>query len=251
MSRYRAALIHLLISIVPIAIIIGVAVWVWYPAPSLEALDAISIIRVVLAVHLVLGPLLTLVVYKEGKRGLKFDLIVIALMQVAALTYGSYKLYNEKPDYLVFAVDRLEFIPGKQIDRSALRYEELRTKPFGELVYVFARPPEDPDEFQRYLSSVTFDGQPDLERRAEYWEPWAAGSNEIRSQLKSLDDIITPTAEARRTVQQAIDDYASAHPELGVLPIGGIDKDIGILLDQESLEILGVFNANPWPSKEE
>ena len=251
MSRYRASLIHLLISIVPIGIVDGAAIWIWYPGPSLEALDAFSIIRVVVVVHLVIGPLLTLLVYKHGKRGMKFDLIVIALLQSAALAYGSYKLYDEKPDYLVFAIDRLEFIPGKQVDQSAIRYNELRTKPFAELIHVFARPPEDPDEYQRYLSSVAFDGKPDLERRTEYWEPWAAGVDNIRGQLKFLGDIRTISAEEQEIVQQAIDDYSEAHPNLGVLPIGGIEKDLGILLDRDSLEVLDILNANPWLSNEE
>ena len=37
----------------------------------------------------VVGPLLTLIVFRAGKPGMKFDLAVIGLVQVAALAYGT------------------------------------------------------------------------------------------------------------------------------------------------------------------
>jgi hypothetical protein len=251
MSRFRAAFIHLLLSLIPISVVIGMVFLIWYPEPSLEVLGAASIMQLVVVVHLAIGPLLTLVVYKHGKPGLRFDLIVIVLLQIAALAYGSYRLYDEKPHYLVFTIDRLEYVPLKQIDSSAIRYDELRSKSFAELILVFARPPEDPEEYQRYLNSVAFEGQPDLERRAEYWEPWMAGADVIRHKIKSLEDIGTETTAEQNALQQAIDNYASAHPELGVIPIGGVEDDIGMLLDRRTLELLSVLRANPWKSSEE
>jgi hypothetical protein len=39
-------------------------------------------------IDIVVGPLLTLIVFKAGKKGLKFDLALIALAQAAFLAYG-------------------------------------------------------------------------------------------------------------------------------------------------------------------
>ncbi len=119
-------------------------------------------------VDLVLGPLLTMIVYRHGKSGLKFDLSVIALVQLAALIYGANILYEEKPHYLVFVIDRLEFVAQKDIDPLVMRFEETQTSRFAGLVKVFARRPEDPEEYQRYFNSVMYDDKPDLERRPEY-----------------------------------------------------------------------------------
>ena len=250
MSRYRAALIHLLISIALISVVIGIIFWFWYPRPSFEAVGAISIVRLLVVVHLVIGPLLTLIVFKHGKPGLKFDLYAIALMQVVALVYGSWRLYDEKPHYLVFAIDRLEFVSKKQVDQSAIGYDELREKHFGGLIQAFARLPADPEEYQRYFDSVAFEGQPDLESRAEFFEPWAAGANDIRSQLKPIEDIRPASPREQENLRQAIDYYAEGHPSLGILPIGGIEKDLGMLLDRDTLEILGILNADPWLANE-
>jgi hypothetical protein len=248
MSRYKAALIHLLISAVLVGNVIGIVLWIWYPKPTFEVLEVFPIVRLLVGVDLGIGPLLTLIVYKHGKPGLKFDLTVIALIQIVALVYGSYRLHEEKPDYLVFAVDRLEFISKNRIDPSLFAYDESQAKRFANLVQVFARFPEDPEEYQRYFDSIVVDGKPDLESRPEYWEPWSEGTDVIRKKVKSIEDINPDSADERKNIEQAIEKYSEAHPNLGVIPLGGIEKNMGMLLDRDTLEILDVLNANPWLS---
>lgn len=249
MSRYRASFIHLLISALLVSNVIAIVFWVWYPKPAFEVAGAFSIISLLIGVDLVLGPVLTLIVYKHGKPGLKLDLSVIAMVQVAALVYGTYILYVERPGYLVFAVDRIEFVSGKQIDQAAIQYDELRHKRFATLTRVFARLPEDAEEYNRFFDSIVYEGKPDLERRAEYWEPWTAGADVIRQKIISLEEIEPATADQERNVQRALDKYAGSHPNLGIIPVGGTEKDIGILIDRDTLQILGALDANPWPKK--
>lgn len=250
MSRYRAALVHLSISAVLVGCVLALVFWVWYPSPTIEVIGASSIVLLLIGVDLVIGPLLTLIIYKHGKPGLKFDLFVIAALQLSALVYGANRLYYEKPDYMVFVVDRLEFVSKNQLDQSAIRFDELRTNQFGKLLQVYAKAPEDPDEHSRYLDSVLVEGKPDLEARPEFWEPWSAGENEIRARLMPIENIEPGSPEEQKQVQDAIDTYASTHPSLGVLPIGGIEEDMGMLLDRDTLEVLDVLKADPWPADE-
>lgn len=70
----------------------------------------------ILAVDTTLGPLLTLVVFKPGKRGLKFDLAVIALAQISALTYGVFTLFEGCPVYVAALGPRFEVIQASEID---------------------------------------------------------------------------------------------------------------------------------------
>lgn len=229
--------------------VIGIVYWIWYPEPTLEVVGAFPIIRLLVLVDLIVGPLLTMVVFVHGKPGLRFDLTVIALLQISALFYGSYRLYDEKPDYLVFTVDRLEFVSSKQIDESAIQFDGTETNRFARLTQVFAKLPKDPEEYQRYLVSV-MDGQPDLERRPEYWEPWTAGADTIRDRVKEIVEIKATSTRESENIRQAIEEYGDAHPNLGVLPIGGIERDLGMLIDRDTLEVLDVLDANPWQSEE-
>ena len=246
MTRYRASLTHLAISAVFVGVILAIVFLIWYPGATFEIAGAVNPVYVLIGVDLVLGPLLTLIVYKQGKPGLKFDLSFIATVQLVALIYGSYTLHSERPHYLVFAIDRITLVANKSVDRSLIRYEELTRKPLGNIVNVFARAPADPDEFQRFLNSVLFDGMPDLERRAEFWEPWESGAGEISVVIQALETFTPASDEERRRVAAAVNRYGDEHPNLGILPIGGIEEDIGMLLDRDSLTPLGVIKVDPW-----
>lgn len=246
MSRFRASFIHLCISAVLVAAVLFVVLTVWYPHPLLEVAGALPVVQLLVLVHLVIGPLLTMVVYVQDKAGLKFDLVVIGLLQIAALFYGSYRLYDEKPDYLVFAIDRVEFVSSKQIDESAMQFDGADTEQFGNLPQVIARPPVNPEERQRYLESLV-SGQPDLERRTEFWAPWTTGAAAIRNRVKSIDEIKASSDRESENIRQAIAEYGDSHPNLGVLPIGGIQRDLGMLIDRDTLEVLDMLDVNPWP----
>jgi hypothetical protein len=248
MSRYKAASIHLCISAALVGSVFGFVFWVWYPAPSFEVVGASSIIRMLIGIDLMVGPLLTLIVFKQGKPGLKFDLSVIAIVQLTALSYGSYRLYDEKPDYLVFAIDRLEFISGRHVDTSEIRFDALRQKQVGKLTLAVAEPPADPDAYQQYLNSVLVDGQPDLESRPEFWLPWDEGKDVVRDSIKPLGDLKPESADEAQRLQHAAQRYASAHPNLGIIPIGGIEADIGMLVDRDTLELLDTLRVDPWNS---
>ena len=246
MTRYRASLTHLAISAVIVGAVLAIVFLIWYPGTTFEIAGAVNPVYVLVGVDLVLGPLLTLIVYKQGKPGLKFDLAFIATVQLTALIYGASTLHSERPHYLVFAVDRVTLVASKTVDESLIRDESIATKPLREIVRVFARAPADPEEFQRFLNSVLFDGMPDLDRRTEFWEPWESGFDEISMAIQPFAAFTPASEEERRRVAAALDRYGDEHPNLGILPIGGIEEDIGMLMDRDSLVPLGVIKVNPW-----
>lgn len=246
MTRYRASAIHFLISATIVSVIFAVIFFVWYPGPTFRIAGAMGIVLVLVGVDLVLGPALTLIVYKEGKPGLKFDLVVIAMIQLTALVYGSYTFFQERPYYMVFAVDRFNLVAEKQVDKSEIRYPELLEKPFGDVIRVFARLPEDPEEFQVFLNSVMFDGKPDLEARPEYWEPYGDGKEIILEATKPLAEMKRDSDQDERRIQQAITKYGDSHPKLGYIAIGTLEEDIGMVVDMETAEPLGIIDVDPW-----
>ena len=246
MTGFQASRNHLAISAVIVGIVLAVVFLAWYPGPTFEIAGARAPVSILVGLQVVLGPLLTLIVYKEGKKGLKFDLAFIATVQLVALVYGSHTLYSERPSYLVFAIDRVSLVSAKTIDAESILYEELTYKPIGKLINVFARKPQDPEEFRRFLDSVLFQGMPDLDRRTEYWEPWESGRDAIRSAITSLDDFEPASELERKELATAIRRHGREHPRLGFLPIGGIEADIGMLMDEDSLLPLDVIKVNPW-----
>ena len=115
-SRPRAFLSHLALSAVVVGAVCALIFFVWYPHPYFQAVGAWNVLRILVGVDLVLGPVLTLILFKPGKRGLKFDLAFIACVQLAALAYGVNVIYGERPYFNVFAVDRFTVYAYQDVD---------------------------------------------------------------------------------------------------------------------------------------
>jgi hypothetical protein len=245
MTRYRAASIHLAMSAAIVGTVLAIVFLFWYPGFSFRISGAVIPVFVLVGVDLVLGPTLTLIVYVHGKWGLKFDLFFIAVVQLTALLYGSYTLYAERPSYMVFAVDRVSLVGKKAIDPTLIAYDEILDMPIGRMQKVFARKPVG-DAYQTFLDSVLFQGKPDLEYRTEFWEPWQSGKDIIRSSIQAISDFEPADSEEQDEIANAVRTYGDAHPNLGFIPIGGIEDDIGLLMDIDTLLPLGVIEINPW-----
>jgi hypothetical protein len=111
MTRWKASAIHFTISLAVIGLTAAIIVWCWYPPELFGMAKAGILLGLLGGVDLVIGPLLTLLVYKQGKKLLKFDLTVIVLLQVAALAYGLQTVWHSRPVYIASTEDRSTATP--------------------------------------------------------------------------------------------------------------------------------------------
>ena len=82
-GRLPAFLVHVGISLT-LVLTLAAATWLfWYPPPYFRFDGGWQVLRLVAVVDVVLGPLLTLVVYRRGKKGLAIDLSIIGGVQLA------------------------------------------------------------------------------------------------------------------------------------------------------------------------
>jgi hypothetical protein len=102
MTKLRAFLIHLGISLFVFGVIAYLVAEVWYPGFFFQTDGGWQGLRLLLGVDLVVGPLLTLIVYRAGKPGLKVDLALIGAMQVACLAAGVWIVRGERPLAIVY-----------------------------------------------------------------------------------------------------------------------------------------------------
>ena len=111
-KRIKFFLGHLFISLVIALLVMSFVFFVWYPLPLATAVGVTHIFLMMLVIDVIIGPLLGLFVYKEGKTSLKFDLSIIIAIQTSALCYGIYNKYKESyPENwarrIVWAYDKL------------------------------------------------------------------------------------------------------------------------------------------------
>lgn len=117
-KRIKYFLTHLSGSIIVGLLLIVLVFFIWYPAPLAAAEGVITILFMLLVVDVIIGPLLSLLVYKEGKKTLKMDLSIIILVQALALSYGVYAIAQSRPAWIVQSGWLFEVVPANAIDKK-------------------------------------------------------------------------------------------------------------------------------------
>lgn len=102
-ARVLASATHLLASMSVISIFLSFVYFIWYPGPLSELHGVIDAIKVVIGVDIVLGPLLTLIIFdiRKPRKELVRDLTVIVLIQISALAWGAYTTLKVRPVFVV------------------------------------------------------------------------------------------------------------------------------------------------------
>ncbi|HIG40944.1 MAG: hypothetical protein ABGY96_16935 [bacterium] len=101
-SRYRASFYHFAISLGVFVVFAYFILFRWYPDFFYSIDGGWEGMRIIIGVDLILGPLLTLVVFKSGKPGLKFDLAMIGITQSVCLLAGVFVVYSERPIFFIY-----------------------------------------------------------------------------------------------------------------------------------------------------
>ena len=101
-SRWSAFGIHLIVSIfIFICLALIIRLW-WYPGVLFATEGGWQGIKLIAGVDLIIGPLLTLLVYNTQKKELPRDLAIIAALQIAALSYGMYLVERNRPISIIY-----------------------------------------------------------------------------------------------------------------------------------------------------
>ena len=248
MTRWKASAIHLSICA---GIGISVLAWmllVWYPAPYFEGLGAGKLSMIIIGVDVVIGPLITLIIYNPLKKSLRFDLAVVALLQLSALVYGVYVVYEARPVYVVFNVDRFDVVAANEIDpqeREKVTRLEYQSLPLTGPRIVAAVLPADPKERERILFAAVGAGY-DLPNFPQYYVPYAEQTAEVIARSRPLDDLAEKRAEAEPQLAALKQELAGRAKDLGFLPVRARKQDLTAIIDRKTGEVLKVLPIDPW-----
>ena len=247
MSRWKAAGIHLLISC-GIGLVVGALLFgVWYPPPYFHAAGADVLVLLLVSVDLTLGPLLTLVVFKSGKKGLRFDLTLIAIMQTVALVYGMSVVLRSRPVFLVSAVDRFVLVSASEIDDGDLakgNKPEFRSLSWTGPRLAGTQIPGTWQERNKVLFSSV--AGKDIEDYPQYYVDFDAAAAELLKKAKSLDQLPAQNADTREMVDAAVRGTGESTDHVVWVPLIARKASLVMLLDRDSGKPLRAVPINPW-----
>lgn len=242
--RLRYFLGHLLISSIIALASLYLVFYIWYPSPFDIAVGVGHIILIMLAIDVTLGPLLTLVLAKEGKKGLKFDLAVIAIIQLSALFYGLYSVEKGRPVWVAFDHSRFELVQKFMVDRE--KDKDIATLPdyqkekWGSPPWVSVRPAKDRQEQDDWMFYELETGTSPAMRPALY-APLADNMDRVLKEKLPLTDL------NKFNNQTEVDKILAKYPNAdGFLPMRASEVDMAVLVDSKDKNFIKVVNLRAW-----
>jgi hypothetical protein len=245
MSRERAALLHFLISVAVFSAVIIPLLLLWYPPPLFFADGGWNVIQIAVGVDIVVGPMLTLVVFKSGKKGLKFDLSVIALLQFAALAWGVHLMYQERPVFLVFADDRFGTVTTNQISASGRPLDELQKLGNDHPPRVLVKLPDDPKEVMAIKMAQLKEGT-SVFRLAERYEAMTAENLAyVYAQSIDMEAFLAKRPQYREAYDAFMQKGGLAAKDVAFIPLMCRYDNLIIAINRSDHSIAGSLNIPP------
>lgn len=220
MNRWKAFVTHLLCSFVIVGGIAAAALLLWFPHGLYRVAGLDRLLLIMLALDLTAGPLLTLVIFKAGKRGLKFDLTVIALCQLAFLGYGLHTLWGSRPVFLVGNGLRFNLMFASDLEPEQLAKApkpEWRRLSWTGPQLVGAQAPRDKaghDEAMDYFFSAGVD----LERLPRYYVPYEQVAPQMLAKAQVGADGVRHVPIVSRMALATMELDAQGRPKRVVVP---------------------------------
>jgi hypothetical protein len=247
MSRWKAAAIHLAISVLIALVAISLMRIVWYPGSLFTAMGGEFLLVLLVGIDVALGPLITLIIFDVKKKSLRFDLTVIGIIQFGALVYGSTIMSQARPAYIVYYKDQFDIVIPARIPASELArakgsvYESI---PFTGPRFVALKELNDKKEIERM--SFKSEAASDFVAFPQHYVPYGQRAAVAGSYAKSLAELKKKNPQIEAELKSVLASTNTEELKAGYLPLNTKDNDMAVILEKSTGKILGMIFANPW-----
>lgn len=240
---WRAFGWHLLVSCA-VALLVSLLVFaVWYPTPYATMVGGVELFKILIGVDIVCGPLLTFVLFnpQKSRRELTLDLGFVAVLQCIALGYGVHTMWQARPVYLVYEIDRFYVISPASIAPEDWEKVPSNVSPpswSGPQMLATRVAKEDDPDYSDQLQ-LSLDGLAPA-YRPDRWMPYEQAAQQLRERAQPLEalDELHPTA--RWTIDKGVKDAALDKERIRWLPVQTKNSvSWSVLLDVETLRVIG------------
>ncbi len=240
-KRLKFFLSHLTISFLIALFVVGLVFFIWYPSSLATAVGVTKIFLMMLTIDVIIGPILGLLVYKEGKKSLKFDLTVIILLQLSALFYGIYSIEQGRPVWIVFNVDRFELVRKNEIVDQNINHAQPQfqqpswLKPqFVAMEFAKNIEQRNNDMFAEVLGGIS------IAQRPERYVDFIQAKEQIQQRAQKLE--LLQQYNNKSDVEKILAQYPQA---TAFLPLKASVVDMTVLVDQNS-NVIKIVDLRPW-----
>jgi len=245
--RTKIALRNLYISQAVIFIFLIFAYYTWFPH-SFSKLGGFNKTAFMLVfADLILGPLLVFIVFKEGKKYLKFDINVLLSIQIGAFLFGAYSLYLKHPSYAVFSDNRFVLVNVSQLHPQEPFYKQLKNSFFSSPKLVVANIPSDDMKREQLMFNIIINGAPDLNKRPEYFKPLKQQNFKTLLSKSIPSDLLLQSDTNKEKFATFYAQHGGEFSDYAYFPLSGNNKKNVIwVFDRQIFKPIGIIDTDPW-----
>ncbi len=236
-NRFTASTTHFFISVIIFTVFFSLLLSLWFPAPYFSASGGWQGLKIVAAVDLILGPLLTLIVFniKKPKKELVRDLSIIATFQIAALVWGMTTVYQQRPLMVTFWDGQFHTLSADVLKRAKI--DQTILDPFGDdfPVYIYTEPPTDDTAKQKHLSKLFAGTSANLQ--PELYRPLAKHYDAVFQHNIDLNKNLENSPELKDQVDTLLKKSQTTLEENHYLPLSSYYGTFVLVFDKNNKRI--------------
>lgn len=213
--------------------------WLWFPYPYQHLTRGLNLFLLIMAVDVVCGPLITLLLAnpKKSKKELTLDLILVAIIQILALSYGIYTLEKARPVLVSFERDRMTLVTKSEIDWSDINNapKGLQNLPLFGVHKIGIRRAQSEKEFFESVNLGMEGIEPSV--RPSWWQSYDAVLPEVKEKMKPVSAINVDKLSTiqKRELDREIKKSGNTIDELYYLSFtSALEKEWIVLMDKDA-----------------
>ena len=247
MTRLKAFLIHFGISAAIYIALLYLVIFVWYPQPFFAADGGWQGIRIITGVDIVLGPVLTLIVFRPGKRGLKLDLGIIAALQLVALSWGTWIVHSQRPALIVYADSAFYSLSSPETVLAGEGAKQFLQHATSSPAYAFVRLPKNKKTRIRFETRAAFSGRL-LYMLGNRYEPLTQSNMQIvfKHAIKP-EEMIRWAPKNAKLLDAFLKDHGKKAADFAFIPLQCRYKDVILALQRPDGRIAGTLDIDSSP----
>lgn len=242
-SRYSAAGVHFLSSLFIFSLLLWIIIKIWYPQPFFSSSGGWQGLKIVALIDLVLGPLITLIIYNstKSKKELMTDVGTIIILQLAVLSFGIHTIYSERPVAITFWESEFYSIPASALNKQGIGIEQLNqfSDQFPALIY--AKKPKTKDGLEEMVKIVEEKNTPPTQQFFLY-ESATHHISEILQHSININKIISANKDMAKKLESILKETKTKQEDNYYLPLKSRYQNI-ILIFNSKLKQIGYIKA--------
>jgi len=248
-KKFLAFTIHFLVTATLGAIAAALIFFVWFPSPFATMVGGTELFLLVVGCDLVLGPLLSLVIYdsRKSRRALVVDYSVVGAVQIGMLIYGVYVVAGTRPVEVAFSKDRLEVVTARDVsdeELAAARLPQYRKLSLTGPRYVSIQVPA-ADQQDALFQSVAGNEE---HQRPKFYAPYETALAEILKRSRTLDTLEKKFPDYTPALEQAAREAGIAPENARWLPVHHRNGFWTAIIDATSGRPLSYAPVDPYGS---